>query len=110
MVPLGPKLEAITSYKPFEALIDMKRAAPLPRTSALGFRVFTPDMFAGDGDQSAEQEQRGSAAQASTSRITNQRLSLPRSRTEHTQKFSMPDPGVSANMDSGTRPRSRLVT
>ena len=41
MVPFGPRLLFMTSYRPFAALMFMERAAPLPMTSALGFKVFT---------------------------------------------------------------------
>ena len=46
MVPLGPRLDRITSCRPFAALMFMKRAAPRPMTSALELSVFT-DVMAG---------------------------------------------------------------
>lgn len=41
IVPFGPRLDLMTSCRPFAALMFMKRAAPRPMTSALGLRVFT---------------------------------------------------------------------
>ena len=41
IVPLGPRLDLMTSCRPFAALMFMNRAAPRPMTSALGLRVLT---------------------------------------------------------------------
>ena len=40
MVPFGPKLDFITSCRPFAALMFMKSAAALDMISALGFTDF----------------------------------------------------------------------